>query len=160
MIKEKAKLNEIFFFIAYTLYSISITIQLKFISPYCKKIILYISPIFLMLSVLQKRNYYKRNDILISLILVGLLCISYFRLNNSGILFLVLFIVLSKNINFRKLVKYDFIMKIIISLIVISLYFLGVFNDGEFTRTNGLIRNALGFEHPNALRCLCFIYMY
>lgn len=88
------------------------------------------------------------------LILVLLYAVAMIVSRVSGtrlMLEILVFITAFKDINFNKFLKYDFLLRLGIVLVVIGLYLVGILDDVGRYREGGTIRYGLGFLHPNML---------
>ncbi len=120
--------------------------------------------ILFFICIIQSKSY-KLKTVIIMLLLIPIVALSSKRSTNNINLKLLLVIFASKNIDFDKMIKFDFILKIFMLLILIILHYLGFTNDVIIYRLDGTIRNSMGLVHPNLLGtyimilCLEFIYL-
>ena len=153
MYKKIYKYNNILFYTSYMLMILNATL-IKNISPRISHIliILYIS-LFICNIVLKKYN--KKEFIHISAFFL-LIMLVFFNSKERDLVILVILILSSKGVNFRKLVKIDFITRLWGITMTIMLCLIGVINDFIMYRydlNNFIIeiRHSLGFIHPNTL---------
>lgn len=110
------------------------------------------------------RINYKEIFKLLLIVGVGFLT-SYFS-KNPSIFNISLFVINSKNINFKNLIKVDFITKIITFTIVLLLYKAGLTENIIYYTIDRGIRYSFGFGHPNTFGVYIlsmsadFIYLY
>lgn len=148
---KKIKFSLFFFYLSYTL----ILFQAMFNST--SSLVLYfgiidkLTILFLIMTYLFQNPIYKIKEILIILLIFLITILSYSNASDNIILKSFLLIIAFKDINFKKFIKYDFILKILFSLIVITFSKFGISENYVILRADGTIRQSLGFSHPNAL---------
>lgn len=81
---------------------------------------------------------------------LAILLLSAWRCGDHSLFMAGVFAAGMKRIDFRKLLKIDLICKIIITLLIITLCNLGLFENYS-TTVNGSVKYSLGFYHPNML---------
>lgn len=97
---------------------------------------------------LKYKNINKNKVILLSLVTISGL-ISYILTTDTTIIELVIMAMASIGLDFNKVVKKDFIAKILILILIVSCYYLG-YTTSDFTiLRNGELRSSFGFYHPN-----------
>lgn len=97
---------------------------------------------------LKYKNIDKNKVILLSLVTISGL-ISYFLTTDTTIIELIIIVMASLGLDFDKVVKKDFIAKILILILIVSCYYLG-YTTSDFTiLRNGELRSSFGFYHPN-----------
>lgn len=92
----------------------------------------------------------KKNDLKYMILGIFVLFVTI-RTDDKSILKLLLFIMASKNIRFKDIVKYDFLIRTIFFISIIMLNDFNIMNNVLIYRNDGSIRSSLGFEHPNKL---------
>lgn len=150
-ISEK-KLSYIFFVIAYVLFSIYWIAEKVIFPEIIKRCFLYLCPLFLILSFFTSFDKYKK-EVWISIFFILLISlISIFYSRNSRLFMTFAFIICFRNFDFNKFIKFDFAFKIIITISLIILCFLGLAENVIISRTDSFdVRYSLGFFHPNTL---------
>ena len=80
-----------------------------------------------------------------------LLCfISYYKTASTMFIEILLISLNVINLEFKKVVKYDFVIKIFILIFLVSMSFMGLAKSNFVVTRNGeFIRDAYGFYHPN-----------
>lgn len=89
-----------------------------------------------------------KKSMLISLITLIVALLIYILFDNEMVLLIVLFSISYRNIDIKKIVKYDLLVKIPALLIICALYFAGHTTINNHIR-NGIIRQSMGFANPN-----------
>lgn len=153
---KKILLSKFFYFLSLSLLIIcSFCINITFISKYTK-ILYFFMFLFLVVSFFLQNNKISKKNILYILFLLILLLFNLFFSQDYTLLILFTFIICKGVIPFKDICKYDLIFKIILSIIIISLCLFGVISNYSFIRDGYIIRNSLGFSHPNILSLLVF----
>ena len=90
--------------------------------------------------------------------MVVLIGIIYLNRSNRTFLVYMLFILAFKAVksDFRRLVRLDLKLKILLMLFVLLMCFLGIIDDYSCVWGSGLVKHAYGFYHPNTLGILFF----
>lgn len=117
---------------------------------------------------IQSKNYKKGSFLIILflLIITGFFTIkNLFTDNYKNIVYILLFIIASKNLDFDYIVKKVFKYRLIFMMCIIICSFLNLTTDFNMLRINSnTIRYSLGFAHPNRLSAcimeLVFEYIY
>lgn len=106
---------------------------------------------YLMLSVIIFSNYQKftLKKILVNIFVTIVVILSSIKSDSNMILALWLFILSCEHVEFKKIVKVDFYTKIIFTIIIILLYFMGFTNNNTYYSYTGVVRSSLGFGNPN-----------
>ena len=153
MYKKIYKYNNMLFYISYILMILNATL-IKNISPRISHVLiaLYIS-LFIFNIVLKKYNKKEFRHISAFFLLI---MVVFFNSKERDLFILGTLILSSKGVNFRKLVKIDFITRLWGITMTIILCLIGVINDFIMYRydlNNFIIeiRHSLGFIHPNTL---------
>lgn len=100
------------------------------------------------------------------IILLVLLIISCLNTNSDFLYPAMIFLLASKNINIKHVLKKILDFQILAVFITITLYLVKILNDVTVYRAFGQARSSLGFEHPNTLGnillqiCLITFYVY
>ena len=153
MYKKIYKYNNMLFYISYILMILNATL-IKNIIPRISHVLiaLYIS-LFIFNIVLKKYNKKEFRHISAFFLLI---MVVFFNSKERDLFILGTLILSSKGVNFRKLVKIDFITRLWGITMTIILCLIGVINDFIMYRydlNNFIIeiRHSLGFIHPNTL---------
>ena len=116
----------------------------------------YIIPIFLVLLILIQSRKYKLNCLMIVFMLMALSFVVFLRTKEEFLLCTILYILAAKDVKIDEFIKKDVKYKLFILLFVIICYKLGLTSSNIFSRSDGTIRNTLGFAHPNQLGLCLF----
>lgn len=119
---------------------------------------------FLRLLILIKIGFqFQKKDIKLIFALIIAFCSSYFA-SAYWVSEIIWIIVGTKRVDLRKLIKHCFVAELLSFLIVVGMCGLGLVNDVTITRDSGMLRHALGFNHPNAFAARVFqlqaMYVY
>ena len=138
------------------------------------EVIFVVCYIFLLLSVLFERVYFIRNylnyfeyfsisilflnyitdlkftrkNLFVFLIISIFVGISTIITKNLVLMKMILLLLGSKSIEFKKILKIDVIIRTILVILVLIFHFNGMTND-YLTLRDGILRNSMGFAHPN-----------
>lgn len=160
----RRKINEYLFYISYTL--ILITTMFTRVSI-ISKLYTYIdllSLLIIFINCILASDKFTRKDLLIFFLILTISFISYYVCDSNFIFKLFLIIYSARNLNFDECVKKDFKIKLLLFISVVALHFLGLTNDYIMIRSDGTIRNSMGFSHPNIfgiyILMLCLEYVY
>lgn len=147
--------NYIFYFCYAMLLVNSTCTNVRFLSSviYFNQLLIPVLLIIMMLT--QSKSYYKKSLFLIAIIL-SINILTLYITKETSLFLTFLMIICAKNIDAKTFIKRDFIFKLIIIIFVISCYKLGYADNNIMYRDDGLIRNSLGFTHPNRLGLLLF----
>ena len=147
---SKIKFISTLFYISYFLLLLNtLANKVNIISNY-SGVISKISFGFLIISFSLSIIRLTKRQVFYNVVLLLLLCISYFISDNANFLILILLIVTAKNLRIYNIIKNDFYLRILIILFVLFSYFLGQTNDIYFYE-HGIVRYSYGFAHPNLL---------
>lgn len=152
---KKSNLYELLFLFSYAIALLSYMCEsVNVISRY-RNHILYISYIILIFIYIIQSKKYRIMDLvkIVSVIIISI--ISWFVSKNATFMILFAFIFAEKNIEFKKIVKFDFKLKLFYLLIVVFLFCLG-FTDNYSVYRDGMLRNSMGFSHPNKFGAYIF----
>lgn len=161
----KQNIGNVLFFIGFFLLQLSIIFfNVEFLHSYLNDI-KFLSLIILAIGSIIKLSKIKiRLKSFVIIVLLSIVGIySYYKTEDT--LFIKFFLVMlcASNIPFERLVKYDFMIKLILLISLLSLYFLG-FTDSFVVMRGDLIRKSFGFYHPNTfamyLTLIYFDYIY
>lgn len=160
----KIRPSNLIFYLGYILIVFSYMFSsVKEIGNYCESI-QKASIILLTGNILIQSKKYTRNQLIIVLIITTALFASYFVAKSRTLLMVWLLIAISKNIELKKFIKYDLLIRILFLAIVVALYFAGGTDNYFMYRSNGTIRSSMGVAHPNDfgayLMIICFDYIY
>lgn len=152
---KKLNINQLIFYLSYSLFLFCYTFNnVTFLQRYISYIDLF-SLFLLFISILLKSKTYERKAFITIVLIGGILLISSFFSKDLMLVRIFLFIIAMKEMNFKKVIRYDFYVRIIFTIIVLLLYKLGLTNTLEFYR-DGVIRNTLGFIHPNTFSVMVY----
>lgn len=155
--KFKAKIErrgikaEMIFYVGYFAFLIGATISYSVVAVPFMNFIKYLGLgiMFLYMLYANRRSSWKIWLLLISAYLVTLIIVHV-----SGtrlFLEILVFITAFKDIDFNKFIKRDFLLRLGIVLVVVGLGAIGVLDSTIRSREDGILRYALGFNHPNLL---------
>lgn len=126
------------------------------------------SGIFLMIKILKDKYTFRQIIIISIMLLLGI--VIFLISKKTTVLISIIAIIFAKNISFKNLIKSVFIVRLISFLFIVFLSLIGVINNVKQYRflENGeiLIRNSLGFSHPNVtylnffILVLLYLYLY
>ena len=156
-IKNKARLDNIFFLVGWSIYIISYILlkqtELMYmynISSIYQVVKLVIIVIFSFKLILIDR--YSIKKLIVYYIIIAFSFINALTIDNNTLFFTVLVALSADNVDFEKFIKKDMIIRIFLVIIIVSLSLIGILPN--FSRyINGSLKNAFGFSHPNVL---CF----
>lgn len=155
----KIKIRSLLFYTGYIFMIISLLCtKVYFLKNYIK--LIQYSGIFLLLIlfIIQNVKGTINKKSLISLIIIFIFNIISYMYSKDIIIFqMFLLIATYRDNNFENFVKKDFVIKLVISIFVMGLYFLGLTENIKLYEDNGIIRYSLGFGHPNTLGFLAMI---
>jgi len=105
---------------------------------------------------LQMKSYYAKELIIIFYILF-IAIINIVQTEDYTLFKLIMFLITTKNLDFKRCVRFDLYSRIILVSIVIILYYIGIAPD-VLSYYEGEYRHSLGFTNPNALgMCILII---
>ena len=107
--------------------------------------------VLIFLTVLFQNQIYKIREIVLVVIIFSITVISYLLSKDNIILKVVMLIIASKDIELKKFIKFDLVIKVIFCCMIIIFSQIGVSGNYIILRADGTIRQSLGFTHPNAL---------
>lgn len=107
--------------------------------------------VLIFLTILFQNQIYRIKEIAWVVIIFAIVVISYFLSKDNIILKAIMLIIASKDINFKKFIKFDLVIKVIFCFIIIIFSQIGIAENYVILRADGTIRQSLGFSHPNAL---------
>lgn len=154
---SKKQLTVYIFYIAYSMLLFSVMFSnVNYINKFVNTIE-NIGLVILIFNIFIQDIKYKKSSILIILLFSIPILISSYICNERVILKLFILIIASKNIDFKKFIKYDFIVRIVFLLSVLFLYKMGMTTIIETYRSDGTFRNSMGFIHPNTFGTIIFV---
>lgn len=165
---KKIKLSVLFYYLAYALLIIETMLsRIDFIN-YNKQFFLLFEILFLITSFIlginknEKRIKTKKMFFYIISLIVGVA--SYTITKNSIFIMALLFIYCSNTIDFDDFIKFDMKFKIFMLILMIFFLQIGILDNLQIIRENGVIRNTMGFYSPNTLGIyllnICCDYIY
>lgn len=152
---RRIKTSDFLFFLGWTIYLVSYTmlklseINIMFDESFMYKATCLIAGIifFIKIVFVDKHNIKK---ILLYLLLIAIFLLNAYYSKSESLLFVLLVILSSNNIDFNKFVKYDMKIRIIMFLFIFMLFSIDLLPN--FTRyINGSFKQSFGFAHPNIL---------
>lgn len=156
---SKSKCNEEIIKIAYFFMAIDVIIGNLGIFKIVEKLGGYISCIILLIGLMLKFNRREIKKFIIECLLLLLAGISYIFSGNAMIVEWLLFIFVSEDIlEKEKMLKYTCIVKMLILIVAVVLYFAGITESVVYYR-DGKERRTLGFASPNTLGIIIFSIM-
>ena len=160
----KIKFSKIFFYIIYALtLATNMLSEVTFMSSafsLINKSFLFIGVIIFLV---QSPKYNKKKFLMMATIF-AVVIINYFITDDALMIKLFILIMIFKDINFNKFIKFDLFIKIIYYVLVICLCKARLAENIITYRSDGSVRQALGFGHSNTLglytMSICFDYIY
>lgn len=148
----------LFYILLFNESELGYAIDNSIIKPMIFGIVLFISIIKIIVC-----NKYKLNNLIFIIALTVFMIIVSHLSNNYNLLLFEMLIIASKNVEFRKIVKIDMIIRIICIAILFLLCREGFINN--YTATiNGSLKQAYGWLHPNTFGAISSIvileYLY
>lgn len=128
---------------------------------------MYVRGVYSYISLVSKFGYvgltlviiYKRFKIssFLEVILSVCVCVLVFIYADNLILIKdLLIIVASKDINIDKNLKFNFVVRTLMLLVIVTLFYLGKTDDYTMLRGDSVVRNGMGFGHPNTFAGVVF----
>ncbi len=123
-----------------------------------------ISVLIVLITLIVFLQRYTKNDLLILSLITVPIIIATMNANNNHLISMLLFAVGAKYADMEKIIRMYFYILIIAIPLVIFFCVIGILPDYTMYR-GGMIRHALGFEHPNRLgmrvfqlvACYCYV---
>ena len=142
---EKISFNEILYMLIYTMTLTSTMLGQITVLKAPLKIMSNLAIIIMLIKFIVQSTKYKKKTLLIMIFTLLIATISYIKSGEIVLIKLVLLVLESYGIEFKKIVKYDIKLKSILMLIVIIAYNLGMTNvflkyrdDRHYTQFNGI----------------------
>ena len=124
----------------------------------------FFSLILMTLNIIIQSNKYSKKAFVMIILLCIFSIISYYFSKDISLLLLLLFIIGAKNIELKSFIKRDMYLKIVFTIIVVFLYYIGFTENFIISRATGSIRESMGFAHPNVFGSfvfsICCDYLY
>ncbi|OCN05585.1 hypothetical protein A4S06_08445 [Erysipelotrichaceae bacterium MTC7] len=150
--KELKKWNNEYYF-AFTFFiSAYYSLRTSLLQTYPIILFLFLSVVFVFLKIFTTSYERKEYLLIFGLIIFGFF--NWYFSKSTTSLIIILAIVGIKNVSFRKTLKIRFITKIIFMISIILASFFGFVDNLEMVHLRegeSVLRNALGYEHPNVL---------
>ena len=150
---KKNNVGNIIYFIAlFLLVASNLLCNVTFLTNYLFsfKILSYILFLFVGFISFFKKKTIKTSTFLLIIISLTLGIESYYIIKNSILLDLACVIIGSFDMKFDDVLKYDLLIKVLITVVILLAYFNGLtFSRFTVTRSNEYLRNSFGFFHPN-----------
>ena len=99
----------------------------------------------------------RKKELIFTVIYVVITYISMKVSDSNSILLILLFLIAMKQMDFDKIVKIDFYVKLFFMICVIILYKLGFTENYYMDRSDGTVRSSMGFSHPNVFGTYVFL---
>ena len=125
---EKMSFNEILYLLIYTMTLTSTMLGQIIVLKAPLKIMSNLAIIIMLIKFIVQSTKYKKKTLLIMIFTLLIATISYIKSREIALIKLVLLVLASYGIEFKKIVKYDIKLKSILMLIVIIAYNLGMNN--------------------------------
>lgn len=125
---EKISFNEILYMLIYTMTLTSTMLGQITVLKAPLKIMSNLAIIIMLIKFIVQSTKYKKKTLLIMIFTLLIATISYIKSGEIALIKLVLLVLASYGIEFKKIVKYDIKLKSILMLIVIIAYNLGMTN--------------------------------
>lgn len=125
---EKISFNEILYLLIYTMTLTSTMLGQITVLKAPLKIMSNLAIIIMLIKFIVQSTKYKKKTLLIMIFTLLIATISYIKSGEIALIKLVLLVLASYGIEFKKIVKYDIKLKSILMLIVIIAYNLGMTN--------------------------------
>lgn len=125
---EKISFNEILYMLIYTMTLTSTMLGQITVLKAPLKIMSNLAIIIMLIKFIVQSTKYKKKTLLIMIFTLLIATISYIKSREIALIKLVLLVLASYGIEFKKIVKYDIKLKSILMLIVIIAYNLGMTN--------------------------------
>ncbi len=125
---EKMSFNEILYLLIYTMTLTSTMLGQIIVLKAPLKIMSNLAIIIMLIKFIVQSTKYKKKTLLIMIFTLLIATISYIKSREIALIKLVLLVLASYGIEFKKIVKYDIKLKSILMLIVIIAYNLGMTN--------------------------------
>ncbi|WP_207695649.1 hypothetical protein DOK67_0001660 [Enterococcus sp. DIV0212c] len=155
---KRTELGEKIFLLGYGIYIFwyilleTTTLSTRFQNNFYFNNLLNVEKIMILVVIISffiiiNKVYVKRSlFILILLLFVSLIAyVSAF----PSLIMTVLIMYAASQVNFKKIIKVDIITKVTAVTITIMLYYSGIASQVTYVREDGLVRQSLGFSHPN-----------
>ena len=151
---KKILKTELIFFIAYGIICTYILLiqksELSYIinSKILEKIIYAAVAVLLSIKIVSSNKKIKKVTLLIILLITCLLTVSAIKSDGKLLILQIYMIICSRDINFKKIIKLDLIIRIASVAILFLLSNSGIINNYK-SIINGLSKAAYGWQHPN-----------
>ena len=165
MLKSKyhnATITEFIFFLSLFLLEIRFfAANLPLIQNYSSILDLsIIMMLFINVFIITVNTSKNKNDFIKTILIIILGIISWYFAKNPLILKTGLLIISVKNIDFKKIIHNDLLIKITLFFLIIFLYFSGYISSSFTSYRDGILRNSWGFNHPNTLGLIMAIIYF
>ncbi len=155
---NKEKIKNILFYMAYFLMIfLSMFSRIPIIEENYKMIESISLGLLIFTAILQSHKL-KNKELMIMILIMLAVLMSYVFSGDPIILKLFLVIYSSKSLDFNDFIKKDLYVKLIFFIIVIILHFNGLTVDYIMYRSDGTMRNSMGFSHPNIFGLYIFMF--
>lgn len=145
---KKINISEIIFYVSYTIALFALMFESVNVISKFTSCLLYLAYFLLLhIYIIQSKKYAKK-DILKIIVITICGIMSWYYSKNASLMILFGFLFAEKNIDFKKLVKYDFKVKLFLLLVIVCLFKLGLTGNYSVYR-DGILRSSMGFSHPN-----------
>ncbi len=103
----------------------------------------------IIMNLLSRTIYAKVNDLILIILCAGILIFSYYISRDSTVLTAFLFLFASMDFDLDEIVDFDFKCKIVLLVLLLFFIALGITANSVLYRSDGTIRNTLGFSSSN-----------
>lgn len=165
MIVEREKIEEGMFFAAYfLLLTFSMLGHIPTLGGYLKTLT-NISLIAFAILIFFRNRILDSRDFIILLIMVAYAFLIIARTGDYGILKMALIMAATKGMNFKKIIRADIVIRLVLMVTIFVLYFKGIAPDAiSYFPERGITRHSYGFQNSNHLGLLLTIvvleYLY
>lgn len=154
-IEDKMYINKISYYIFITLLMIYYSFRKANINYENFDIALLLSIPFFIIKFISET--YTLKELIINTILIALGVISTLLISNTSILIAFCIIIGMKNINYKTLLKLVFFIRLFTTILLLISVGLGYVSNYSVMRNNDVVRNSLGYTHPNTFGIYCFV---
>ena len=116
--------------------------------------------LFINVFIITVNTSKNKNDFIKTILIIILGIISWYFAKNPLVLKTGLLITSVKNINFRKIIHADLLIKLTIFFLIVFLYFSGYISSSFTSYRDGILRNSWGFSHPTTLGLIIAIIYF
>lgn len=155
VVSKKACITASFYFAYLTFLVFSMFGHIPTLDGYLKELTNVGLAMLVIIVCLRLRDYSAKEGIIFSVFLMFSLFMA-FHTGDYGFFKLGMMIFASKGLDFRKIVKNDLCIRIILTIIMYILFVSGIAPDVT-SNYNGVVRHSMGFQNPNHVGIVAFI---